>query len=308
MRFADGGAAMAIGVQSEAARAQFSMLQIERSSVVERADATSHAPAQRRPAAVHRRVRKSAHRVAQMIAQAILLSVPAGRGGPLGVERKGENGSGKSTLIEALAMRAGLNPGGGTKTFTGRYRPSESSLHRFVRLARGMRRERAGFFLRAETMFNVSTEAEAYAECGWADLHEISHGEAFLRLALENFVPHGPYILDEPEAALSPQRQLSARSDPPAGPAGRAVRRLHALADPARVPTGDHLSAPTAPASLPSLRGHRALRGDQSRPVAPCGFAAAPVPWTWRRGLTTRALTSATTTRMRRASPAGRDE
>lgn len=121
----------------------------------------------------------------------------------------GENGSGKSTLIEAIAIRAGYNPEGGTKHFRSRHRPSESSLQAHVRLARGYRREKAGFFLRAETMFNVSTEAEQYSEYGWAYLHEMSHGEAFLWVALNRFKDGGLYILDEPESALSPQRQLA---------------------------------------------------------------------------------------------------
>ena len=121
----------------------------------------------------------------------------------------GENGSGKSTLIEALAIKAGFNPEGGTKNFTTSHRPSESRLHEFLRLARGARREKTGFFLRAETMFNVSTEAEHYASYGWDALHEKSHGEAFLWVVLNRFGPNGLYILDEPEAALSPQRQLA---------------------------------------------------------------------------------------------------
>jgi len=121
----------------------------------------------------------------------------------------GENGAGKSTLIEAIAIKAGFNPEGGTKNFRTSARPSESSLQTYVRLARGARREKAGFFLRAETMFNVSTEAEQYRNYGWAELHEMSHGEAFLWIAIEKFTEGGLYILDEPEAALSPQRQLA---------------------------------------------------------------------------------------------------
>lgn len=121
----------------------------------------------------------------------------------------GENGSGKSTLIEAIAIRAGFNPEGGTKNFRSVHRPSESSLRDHVRLARGARREKSGFFLRAETMFNVSTEAEQYADYGWAELHEMSHGEAFLWVAVNKFGRSGLFILDEPEAALSPQRQLA---------------------------------------------------------------------------------------------------
>ncbi len=121
----------------------------------------------------------------------------------------GDNGSGKSTLIEAIAIKAGFNPEGGTKNFRTQSRPSESALHTCVRLARGAVREKSGFFLRAETMFNVSTEAEQYREYGWEDLHDKSHGEAFLWLALNRFRDHGLFILDEPEAALSPQRQLA---------------------------------------------------------------------------------------------------
>jgi predicted ATPase len=121
----------------------------------------------------------------------------------------GENGSGKSTLIEAIAIRAGFNPEGGTKNFRSTHRPSESSLQSCVRMARGARREKGGFFLRAETMFNVSTEAEQYRAYGWADLHEMSHGEAFLWVAVNKFQDGGLFILDEPEAALSPQRQLA---------------------------------------------------------------------------------------------------
>jgi predicted ATPase len=118
----------------------------------------------------------------------------------------GENGSGKSTLIEAIVIKAGYNPGGGTKNFRGSARPTESELHDYLRLARGARREKWGFFLRGETMFNVFTEAEVY---NWENLHEKSHGEAFLWVALNKFREGGLYILDEPESALSPQRQLA---------------------------------------------------------------------------------------------------
>lgn len=121
----------------------------------------------------------------------------------------GDNGCGKSTLIEAIAVAAGLNAEGGTKNFATRLRPSESELVEHLRLARGVRRERSSFFLRAETMFNVSTEAERYSGYGWESLHEKSHGEAFLWVAVERFRDRGLYILDEPEAALSPQRQLA---------------------------------------------------------------------------------------------------
>ncbi len=122
----------------------------------------------------------------------------------------GENGSGKSTLIEALAMAVGLNPEGGSKNFSFAERPTESTLHEFLRVVRNPKREKSSFFLRAETLFNVSTEVERSGlwEYGWEDLHSKSHGEAFLFLIEKRFFPNGLYIMDEPESALSPFRQL----------------------------------------------------------------------------------------------------
>jgi predicted ATPase len=120
----------------------------------------------------------------------------------------GENGSGKSTLIEALAIATGFNAEGGSKNANFSTRPSESSLHAHLRPVRGSRREKGGFFLRAETMFNLATEAENH-DYGWPDLHAKSHGEALLWLVAERFKPNGLYLLDEPESALSPQRQLA---------------------------------------------------------------------------------------------------
>jgi predicted ATPase len=72
----------------------------------------------------------------------------------------GENGSGKSTLLEAIAIKVGFNPEGGTRNFNFSTRSSESELHSYLRLARGARRERTGYFLRAESFFNVATEIE----------------------------------------------------------------------------------------------------------------------------------------------------
>lgn len=132
----------------------------------------------------------------------------------------GENGSGKSTIIEALAVAAGFNPEGGSKNFQFSTRSSESGLHRALRLVRGVKRPRDGFFLRAESYFNVGTEIERLDEepmsgppilpaYGNVSIHEQSHGESFLRLVQERFFGHGVYVLDEPESALSPQRQLT---------------------------------------------------------------------------------------------------
>ena len=122
----------------------------------------------------------------------------------------GENGSGKSTLVEAIAIKAGLNPEGGTRNFNYALRPTESALHQALRLVRNPRRERSSFFMRAETMFNLASEVErrGLAEYGWRDMHARSHGEAFLWVVQHRFHRNGLYILDEPESALSPQRQL----------------------------------------------------------------------------------------------------
>ncbi|MGO8672532.1 MAG: AAA family ATPase [Capsulimonadaceae bacterium] len=135
----------------------------------------------------------------------------------------GENGSGKSTLIEAIAVAAGLNPEGGTKNF-GRTsdiaflsRSTESSLSSAIRIGRGVNRESDGFFLRAESFYNVATrleqieedQSDPYRYYGGKSLHEQSHGESFIALMSNRFFGDGLYILDEPEAALSPSRQLA---------------------------------------------------------------------------------------------------
>lgn len=132
----------------------------------------------------------------------------------------GENGSGKSTLLEAIAVSCGFNAEGGTKNFRFGTRTSHSQLHEYLRIAKGIRRPKDGFFLRAESFFNVATEIERLDEeglgprviesYGGKSLHEQSHGESFLALMMIRFGGNGLYLLDEPEAALSPQRQLAA--------------------------------------------------------------------------------------------------
>lgn len=135
----------------------------------------------------------------------------------------GENGSGKSTLLEAIAVSLGFNAEGGTKNFRFGTRASHSVLHQYLRIAKGVQKPRDGFFLRAESFFNVATEIEHLDEepglgpriiesYGGHSLHEQSHGESFLALITNRFGGRGLYILDEPEAALSPQRQLAVLS------------------------------------------------------------------------------------------------
>ena len=126
----------------------------------------------------------------------------------------GENGSGKSTLVEAIAVAAGFNAEGGSRNFAFTTRDSTSPLHEHLRLVRAPRRPSTGFFLRAESFFNVASQVELLGReiakaYGDRSLHEQSHGESFLSLVLHRFGPHGLYVLDEPEAALSPQGCLA---------------------------------------------------------------------------------------------------
>ncbi len=124
----------------------------------------------------------------------------------------GENGSGKSTLIEALAVAWGFNAEGGNKNHTVSTRASHSDLHRALQLVRAPRRAKDGFFLRAESLFNVATQIDELGylkSYGGRSLHEQSYGESFWSLLEHKFQGNGLYILDEPEAALSPSRQMS---------------------------------------------------------------------------------------------------
>ncbi len=124
----------------------------------------------------------------------------------------GENGSGKSTLIEALAVAWGFNAEGGTINHMVSTRKSHSDLHKLLRLSKSAKKSRTGFFLRAESLYNIATEIDniGYMETyGNKSLHEQSHGESFFSILENKFSGNALYILDEPEAALSPSRQMS---------------------------------------------------------------------------------------------------
>jgi predicted ATPase len=132
----------------------------------------------------------------------------------------GENGAGKSTLIEALAVAWGFNAEGGSKNFNFSTAMAHADLHKYLRLQKGMVRAKDGFFLRAESFFNVATAIEKLDEeptvgdkitpaYGGSSLHVQSQGESFFALFENRLRGHGLYIFDEPEAALSPTRQLS---------------------------------------------------------------------------------------------------
>lgn len=135
----------------------------------------------------------------------------------------GENGSGKSTLLEAIAIATGFNAEGGSRNFKFETRRAHAELFRYLRLTKGLARSRDGYFLRAESFFNVASEIERLDEepaggppiidsYGGMSLHAQSHGESFQALLMNRFRGNGLYVLDEPEAALSPTRQLAAIS------------------------------------------------------------------------------------------------
>jgi predicted ATPase len=135
----------------------------------------------------------------------------------------GENGSGKSTLIEAIAVAAKLNAEGGGKLLRFTTRASHSQLHERLSLERSHLPPLNAFFLRAESVFNMATAIEQGGPLGAREdvydrpLHEQSHGESFLDIAVNRLGPRGFYLLDEPEAALSVQGQLA------------LIRRIHEL-------------------------------------------------------------------------------
>lgn len=124
----------------------------------------------------------------------------------------GENGTGKSTLLEAIAINYGFNPEGGSKNFNFATNDTHSSLHEYIILVKGVKKPQDGYFLRAESFYNVASEAERLGVLrpyGGKSLHAQSHGESFMALIANRFFGNGLYLLDEPEAALSPQRQLA---------------------------------------------------------------------------------------------------
>jgi len=122
----------------------------------------------------------------------------------------GENGTGKSTFVEALAVCAGFNAEGGSQNFNFSTQDSHSELCRDLRLVRSPYRNKDGYFLRAESFYNVSSEIDRIGvrRSYGGSLHERSHGESFLALAYNRLRGEGLYIFDEPEAALSVSGQL----------------------------------------------------------------------------------------------------
>lgn len=174
----------------------------------------------------------------------------------------GDNGAGKSTLVEAIAVAAGFNPEGGTVNFRFSTRASESSLGAHLRLVRGVGKPSTGFFLRAESFYNVATEIDslgATGSYGGRSLHERSHGESFLDLATHRFGPRGLYLLDEPEAALSVHGCLA------------LLARIHDL-----VEEGSQFVVATHSPILLAVPGARILHIDAAGSIAAVAYDDAP--------------------------------
>jgi len=125
----------------------------------------------------------------------------------------GDNGAGKSTLIEAIAVAVGLNAEGGSVDLQFSTYDTHSSLHDHLKLIRNYKREKDRYFLRAETFYSQSSylkqSGSEMARYGYKQLQEQSHGEGMMSVFWNRFQENGLYILDEPEAALSPQRQMA---------------------------------------------------------------------------------------------------
>ena len=123
----------------------------------------------------------------------------------------GENGTGKSTLIEGIAVAMGFNAEGGSRDFYFNTHKTHSDLYEHLQIIKSVR-PYDGFFLRAESFYNTASyleENSTLLRYGGVSFHEQSHGESFLSLVVNRFDGNGLYILDEPEAALSPQRLMS---------------------------------------------------------------------------------------------------
>lgn len=125
-----------------------------------------------------------------------------------------ENGTGKSTLLEALAIQYGFNPEWWSINFNFSTANTHSELSEKIRISKWFKRPKDNYFLRAESFYNLATNIDEIwnkiiNSYGWVSLHKQSHWESFFSLFLNRFFGNWLYILDEPEAALSPQRQLA---------------------------------------------------------------------------------------------------
>lgn len=127
----------------------------------------------------------------------------------------GENGAGKSTLLEAIAVALGFNPEGGNKNTRFATSPTHSELSNYLKTIKGFKKPKDEYFLRAESFYNLATymdEVGYLSSYGNKSLHKQSHGESFMATLLNKLKGQGLYLMDEPEAALSPTRRMAALS------------------------------------------------------------------------------------------------
>ncbi len=127
----------------------------------------------------------------------------------------GENGAGKSTLLEAIAVALGFNAEGGTKNTTFSTSSTHSELSDYIKTIKSFKKPKDGYFLRAESFYNLATYMDNIGYLsgyGGTSLHKQSHGESFMSTLLNKLRGDGLYLMDEPEAALSPTRQMAALS------------------------------------------------------------------------------------------------
>jgi predicted ATPase len=127
----------------------------------------------------------------------------------------GENGSGKSTLLEAIALAMRFGPEGGTRSVLFSTASDRTDLHNHLKIVRSFAQPKDYFYLRAESLYNVASYMDSIMSpidqgYGGKSLHHQSHGESFMAVLLHKLKGKGLYIFDEPEAALSPQRQMAA--------------------------------------------------------------------------------------------------
>lgn len=127
----------------------------------------------------------------------------------------GENGTGKSTLLEAIAVSLGFNPEGGNKNTNFSTSSTHSELSDYIKVIKSFKKPKDGYFLRAESFYNLATymdDVGYLSGYGNKSLHKQSHGESFMSTLLNKLRGNGLYLMDEPEAALSPTRQMAALS------------------------------------------------------------------------------------------------
>lgn len=130
----------------------------------------------------------------------------------------GENGTGKSTLIEAIATAMGLNPEGGNKNTSFATEETHTALYEYIKMVKSFKKPKDYYFLRAESFYNVATYMDSLVPppvqgYGGKSLHHQSHGEAFMAVLAHKLRGNGLYFMDEPEAALSPTRQMAALAE-----------------------------------------------------------------------------------------------